>query len=109
MRLHFKNTHKLQQKPSIRIYSKAVEEFWNNSTRETWENQDTSNSSYGLQPIFRETKSEVIKKRKPRKNCWFSAETINLIEHLRIKAERPPEHNYIQLSLNPDKKKNPKG
>jgi len=82
LRIHLKNFKRPQHKTSHYINYKKEWERFGTILQQKLRHEDIINNWTDLKQVFRTTKNEVIKElpRNQKKNCWFSKETIGLIE-----------------------------
>lgn len=85
LRIHLKHYKKPQHKTIQYIYSKKEWERFGTIIQQKLKHEDNNYNWPDLKQVFRTTKNETIKERprNQKKNCWFSKETIDIIEQRR--------------------------
>ncbi|KAL4111985.1 hypothetical protein QTP88_015838 [Uroleucon formosanum] len=85
LRIHLKNCKKPQHKTIQHIYSRKKWERFETILQQKLKHENNINNWVDLKQMFRTTKNETTKERprNQKKNCWFSKETIDIIEKRR--------------------------
>ncbi|KAL4092477.1 hypothetical protein QTP88_026978 [Uroleucon formosanum] len=104
LRIHLKKCKKPQHKTIQHIYSRKEWERFGTILHQKLKHENNINNWADLKQVFGTTKNETIKERprNQKKNCWFSKETIDIIEKRR-KLKVKGLHCTLQIEAFADK------